>query len=215
MSESSEPAADPPLRIGLTGGIASGKSTVAELFAGLGAPVIDTDVIAREVVAPGMPALTQIRNEFGDRVFDDCGRLDRAAMRRLAFGDDEARRRLEAILHPIIQAETIRQSRVAAGTYQIIVVPLLVKSPLTGFVNRVLNVDCDEETQIRRLMVRDGETEVQARRILASQSTRAERLAIADDVIRNDGDLAATRKQVCVLHEKYLALARGERDPVA
>jgi dephospho-CoA kinase len=215
MSESSEPAANSPLRIGLTGGIASGKSTVAELFAGLGAPVIDTDVIAREVVAPGMPALKEIRHEFGDRVFDDSGRLDRTAMRRLAFGDDEARRRLEAILHPVIQAETMRQSRVAAGIYQIIVVPLLVKSPLKGFVNRVLAIDCDEETQIRRLMARDGETEVQARRMLAAQSTRAERLAIADDVIRNDGDLAATLKQVRVLHQKYLALARSERHPVA
>jgi dephospho-CoA kinase len=215
MNESSDPAANPPLRIGLTGGIASGKSTVAELFAGLGVPVIDTDVIAREVVAPGMPALQQIRHEFGDRVFDESGQFDRAAMRRLAFGDDDARRRLEAILHPIIQAETMRQSRVAAGPYQLIVVPLLVKSPLIRFVDRVLAIDCDEETQIRRLMVRDGETEDQARRMLAAQSTRAERLAVADDVIRNDGDLAATLKQVRILHQKYVALARDEQNPVA
>ena len=200
------------LRIGLTGGIASGKSTVAELFAGLGAPVIDTDVIAREVVAPGMPALVQIRHEFGDRVFDEAGQFDRAEMRRLAFDDDDARRRLEAILHPLIQAETVRQAKVARGPYQVIVVPLLVRSPLIKFVDRVLAIDCDEETQVRRLMLRDGESEGQARRMLAAQSTREERLAVADDVLRNDGDLAATLEQVNSLHRKYLALAAGERE---
>ncbi len=211
MNDTGDGAAKPPLRIGLTGGIASGKSTVAELFGGLGAPVIDTDVIAREVVAPGMPALVQIRHEFGDRVFDELGQFDRAAMRQLAFGDDSARRRLEAILHPVIQAETVRQANVARGPYQVIVVPLLVRSPLVRFVDRVLAVDCDEETQVRRLMLRDGESEGQARRMLAAQSTREERLAVADDVIRNDGDLAATLEQVKTLHRKYLALAAGGR----
>lgn len=209
MKETSEPASQAPLRIGLTGGIASGKSTVAELFAGLGARIIDTDVVARDVVEPGMPALAQIRHEFGDRVFDADGGFDRAAMRRIIFGDDDARARLERILHPVIQAETIRLARAADGPYQIIVVPLLARSPLSGFVDRVLAVDCDEETQVRRLMVRDGESEGQARRMLAAQSSRTERLAIADDIIRNDGDLSATLEQVRHLHHKYLTLAAG------
>lgn len=200
-----------PLRIGLTGGIASGKSTVADLFAGLGAQIIDTDVIARDVVQPGMPALLQIRHEFGDRVFDDKGGLDRAGMRRLVFADDEARERLEAILHPIIQAETVRQAKAAGGPYQLIVVPLLVKSPLVDFVDRVLAIDCDEDTQVRRLMARDAESEGQARRMLAAQSSRKDRMAIADDIIRNDGDLPATLDQVRSLHRKYLGLATGDR----
>jgi dephospho-CoA kinase len=152
MAATSDQAQEKPLRIGLTGGIASGKSTVAELFAGLGARIIDTDLIAREVVQPGMPALLEIRHEFGDRVFDDKGGLDRAAMRRLVFKDNDARERLESILHPIIQAETLRQAKAAGGDYQVIVVPLLVKSPLVHFLDRVLAVDCDEETQIRRLI---------------------------------------------------------------
>lgn len=207
MDESSAPVTPQPLRIGLTGGIASGKSTVAELFAGLGAVIIDTDVVAREVVEPGMPALAQIRHEFGDGVFDSGGRFDRAAMRQLVFGDDDARERLERILHPVIQAETVRQAEAAGGPYQVIVVPLLVKSPLVRYVDRVLAVDCDEDTQVRRLMARDGESEGQARRMLAAQSTRKERLAIADDVIRNDGDLPGTLDDVRKLHRKYLAIA--------
>jgi dephospho-CoA kinase len=211
MAARTEQVSNTPLRIGLTGGIASGKSTVAELFAGLGAQIIDTDVIAREVVQPGMPALLEIRHEFGDRVFDDKGGLDRAAMRRLVFNDNDARQRLEAILHPIIQAETLRQAKADGGDYQVIVVPLLVKSPLLHFLDRVLAVDCDEDTQIRRLMARDAESEGQARRMLAAQSSRKERLAIADDVVRNDGDLSATLEQVQNLHRKYLALADSER----
>lgn len=192
------------LRIGLTGGVASGKSTVSELFAELGATVIDTDVIAREVVQPGMPALDDIRAAFGDDVIDQDGSLDRAALRRIVFADEDARGRLEQILHPLIRAETMRQADVARGSYQVIVVPLLVESPLKEFVDRILVVDCDEETQIERLMARDSESEVQARRMLAAQSTREERLAIADDVVRNDRDLAETRRQVAELHEKYL-----------
>lgn len=211
MTGTNKHAARPPLRIGLTGGIASGKSTVADIFAGLGVPVIDTDVVAREVVAPGMPALAQIRHEFGDRVFDEAGNFDRAAMRQIVFNDDDARLRLEAILHPVIQAETVRQARAARGPYQLVVVPLLVKSPLVKFVDRVLAVDCDEETQLKRLMARDGESEGNARRMLAAQSSRKERLAIADDVIRNDGGLPATLEQVRALHRRYLALAAAER----
>jgi len=196
-----------PLWIGLTGGIASGKSTVADLFAELGATIIDTDVIAREVVMPGQPALDEVRDAFGDAVFNAEGALDRTALRALIFADDQARRELEGILHPRIQQATLKQTQVAGGDYQIIVVPLLTESPLKSYVDRILVVDCDEDTQIRRLLARDAETEEQARRILAAQSSREDRLAIADDVINNDGDLAATGDQVAALHEIYLSLA--------
>lgn len=205
-----------PLRIGLTGGIASGKSTVANMFAELGATIIDTDVIARDVVAPGQPALDEIAATFGESLIDDDGTLDRGALRKLVFADDEARKRLEAIVHPRIQDETGRQSMRAAaarrqsarasGEYQIIVVPLLIKSSLKDLVDRILVVDCDEETQIRRLTARDTESEDQARRMLAAQSSREERLAIADDVIRNDDSLASTLDQVATLHEIYRSL---------
>jgi dephospho-CoA kinase len=195
-----------PLRIGLTGGIASGKSTVADLFAELGATIIDTDVIAREVVAPGQPALDEIAAAFGESLIDDDGYLDRGALRKLVFADDAARKRLEAIVHPRIQDETGRQSNRAGGEYQIIVVPLLVESPLKNLVDRILVVDCDEETQIRRLTARDAESEELARRMLAAQSSREERLAIADDVIRNDDSLTSTLDQVAALHEIYRSL---------
>ena len=132
---------DDPLKIGLTGGIASGKSTVANLFADLGVPVIDTDVIARDLVEPGQPALDEIRRQFGDALIDETGHLDRVAMRKLIFADDEARSSLEAILHPRIGAEARRQSKEANGPYQIIVIPLLVQSPLLEFIDRVLVVE--------------------------------------------------------------------------
>ena len=196
-----------PPRIGLTGGIASGKSTVASLFAEFGATVIDTDIIAREVVAPGQPALDDIAAAFGAEVLQPDGSLDRAALRARVFASPEERKRLEAITHPRIRAETLRQADAAGGAYQLIVVPLLVESPLRGSVDRILVVDCPEETQIERLMARDADSEAQARRILDAQSSRDERLAIADDVITNDGSLEETRRQVAALHEIYRALA--------
>jgi len=205
-----------PLRIGLTGGIASGKSTVADMFAELGATIIDTDVIAREIVAPGQPALDEIAAAFGESVIDDDGYLDRGALRKLVFADDAARQRLEAIVHPRIQDETRRQSGQAEAAsrlanqakshYQIIVIPLLVNSSLKDILDRILVVDCDEETQIRRLTARDAESEDQARRMLGAQSSREERLAIADDVIQNDDNLAKTLDQVTALHEIYRSL---------
>lgn len=198
---------DRPLRIGLTGGIASGKSTVAELFAELGIPVIDTDVIAREVVAPGMPALKEISNRFGPRMVDTDGKLDRAAMRKLIFSDDQARRDLEAILHPRIGAETRKRSESAGGPYQLIVVPLLTSSALRDFVDRILVVDCNEDRQLERLLARDAETEEQARRILAAQSSREDRLAIANDIINNDHSLEHLRNQVADLDRDYRRMA--------
>lgn len=191
----------------MTGGIASGKSIVADMFAELGVPVIDTDSIARKVVEPGRPALDEIRKRFGEDIIDAAGNLDRRALRGLVFADPEARLELENILHPRIGDETRRQADIAGGAYQLIVVPLLVGSRLLEFVDRVLVVDCDEETQIKRLLARDAETTEQARRILAAQSSRAERLEIADDVIANSGSLDATREQVMVLHETYSRLA--------
>ena len=196
-----------PFRVGLTGGIASGKSTVADMFSELGIPVIDTDVIAREVVAPGQPALDEICDRFGKHLIDAAGNLDRAAMRKEVFADDDARLDLEAILHPRIGAETRRQADAAGGTYQLIVVPLLTKSPLVRFVDRVLVVDCDEDTQIKRLLARDAETVSQARRILKAQASRQERLAIADDVIENNSDLVELRAAVTQLDRKYRRLA--------
>lgn len=196
-----------PLRIGLTGGIASGKSTVAELFAELGMAVVDTDVIARQVVEPGQPAHDEIRQAFGDAVFNDDGTLDRSAMRRLIFADDTARQRLEHIVHPRIGQETLRQADAARGDYIIIVVPLLVDSALRQQVDRVLVVDCDEATQIERLLARDAESVEQAQRMLAAQSSRAERLAIADDVIDNNTTLDDVAAQVSAFHDSYIALA--------
>lgn len=196
-----------PFRIALTGGIASGKSTVADMFAELGVAVIDTDRIAREVVEPGQPALEEIRDRFGDAVVEATGNLDRRALRRLIFADDAARIDLEAILHPRIGAETRRQADAAAGPYQVIVVPLLVDSPLRRFVDRILAVDCSEELQIERLLARDTETVEQARRILAAQSSREERLSIADFTIDNGKSLERTRQQVLELDEVFRQLA--------
>lgn len=195
-----------PLRIGLTGGIASGKSTVSDLFADLGATIIDTDIIAREVVEPGEPALDEIRATFGQDLLNEDGTLNRSAMRQLIFADDEARQRLESILHPRIQAEALRQAGVATGAYTIIAVPLLATSPLQAHLDRILVVDCDETTQIQRLMDRDAESEAQARSILAAQASREERLAIADDVIENNSTIEALARQVSRLHDRYIAL---------
>lgn len=196
-----------PLRIGLTGGIASGKSVVARMFADLGVPVIDTDVIAREVVAPGQPALEEISQRFGKRMIDAGGNLNRKALRKLVFSDDQARMDLEAILHPRIDTETRRQADAAGGDYQIIVVPLLVGSALREFVHRVLLVDCDKEIQVQRLLARDAENIEQAHKILAAQASREDRLAIADDIINNNGSLDQTQASVDALARQYQRLA--------
>lgn len=196
-----------PLRVALTGGIACGKSTVADLFAEYGVPIIDTDVIARQLVQPGEPALAEIRAAFGAEVFDTDGRLDRKSMRRVVFSDPSRRKKLESILHPKIRKAVVTQSETVNGPYQIIAVPLLIGSPIRDFMDRVLVVDCDEDTQLSRLLARDAENEDQARRILAAQASREDRLAIADDVIHNEDGIGCTRSQVDALHSKYLVLA--------
>ncbi len=180
-----------PLRIGLTGGIASGKSAAARCFAELGVPVIDTDVIAREVVEPGSDGLAGIHQRFGDAVIRDDGTLDRAALRAIVFAEPSEREALEAILHPLIREKTMRQADDAGGDYQVIVVPLLVESPLKHFVDRILVIDCREETQIARLIARDGGDAAGAQRILDAQASRQQRLDLADDVVCNEGSLDA------------------------
>jgi dephospho-CoA kinase len=199
-----------PYTVGLTGGIGSGKSAVAELFAKLGAQVVDADEIAHELTRPGGEAIAAIRGAFGDRAIAADGSLDRAAMRTLAFGDPRARQRLEAILHPLIRAEISRRVARAAGPYAILVIPLLVEGGVDrSRTARVLVVDCPEAAQIERVTRRSGLPESEVRAILAAQASRAARLAAADDVIDNSGPIEALAGQVSRLHEKYLTLARS------
>jgi dephospho-CoA kinase len=196
-----------PFRVALTGGIASGKSTVADLFAALGVPVIDTDVIARQVAEPGQPALARIVEAFGPDVLGPDGRLDRRRMRERIFADPDAKRRLEAILHPAIRAEMERQSHEEGGAYQVLVIPLFTEGGRRDHVDRVLLVDVPEELQIQRLMMRDGVTHEQARASLNAQATRAERLALADDIVRNTGRVDDLRARVMELDRQYRSLA--------
>lgn len=202
-----EPRHAPPLVIGLTGGIGSGKSTVAGLFADLGVPVIDADAIARELVAPGQPALAEIREAFGAGVINQDGRLDRDRLRRIVFADPDRRRRLEAILHPRIVHEIRRRIRLLRGGYCIVSIPLLVEAGLTGLVDRILVVDCPETLQRRRIARRDRLPAAEIDAVLQAQAGREARLRVADDVILNDRDLATLRTAVETLHRKYTALA--------
>lgn len=198
----------PSFLIALTGGIASGKSAVADLFAAKGVPVFDTDQIARDVVEPGTPALAQIISEFGIDILDAAGRLDRKRMRELVFADPAKRKRLEAITHPAIREELARRSREAnESLYQIHVIPLLVESGRADAYDRVLVVDAPQADQLRRLQARDGTDETTANNILASQASREARLSVADDVIVNTGTLDDLRRFVDTLHENYELLA--------
>ena len=194
-------------RVGLTGGIASGKSTVAKFFAALGVPIIDTDQVAREVVEPGQPPLERLVERFGRAILTPDGHLDRPKLREIVFSDPRARADLEALTHPAIGTAVEAWSAAADGPYQILIIPLLVEKNLTSQVDRVLVVDCDEELQIRRLQARDGSTLEQGRAILNAQTSRTARLKSAHDVIQNDADLSAVRDQVSALHVRYLQLA--------
>ncbi|NHA16043.1 dephospho-CoA kinase [Thioalkalivibrio sp. XN279] len=207
------PFRDGRLHVGLTGGIASGKSTVARLFAERGVPVIDLDQVAREVVEPGQPALEAIVDAFGSEVLDDEGKLDRGVLRARVFKDEAARRRLEALLHPLILEATVRHVEAAGGPYQVIVAPLLVEFGLAGWADRVLVVDCPTAIQLQRLMTRDGNDEALARSILAAQATRDERLAAAHDVISNANGPELLKDPVAQLDALYRDMAAtGERD---
>ncbi len=199
-----------PFAVGLTGGIGSGKTAVAELFARCGVTIVDSDAIARELTRSGGPAIPAIRAEFGAGVIGADGALDRAAMRRLAFADPGSRRRLEAILHPMIRRESEHQAGDAASRYVILSVPLLVESGVDrSRYARVLVVDCTREQQIERVRRRSGLSKEEVRGILAAQASREQRLACADDVIDNTGPPQALDPQVARLHEKYLTLAAG------
>jgi dephospho-CoA kinase len=197
--------------VGLTGGIGSGKSTVADLFAAHGVPLVDTDLIAHRITAPNGIAMPAIAAEFGNEFVAADGALDRARMRTLVFADDNARKRLESIVHPLIRAETEREQREAQGPYVILVVPLLVESGTwKSRVDRVLTVDCSVETQISRVMNRNGFSREQVLAIIARQATREARLEAANDVIDNDNvSLESLEAQVDARHRVYLSLARA------
>jgi len=207
----STPAASRAFRVGLTGGIASGKSTAARFFGALGVPILDSDQVAREVVEPGQPPLERLVERFGRGILTPDGHLDRPALRNIVFSDPKARADLENLTHPAIGAALEARSAAAGGPYQILVIPLLVEKNLSPHVDRVLVVDCDEELQIRRLHARDGSTRAQAEAILGAQVSRSARLKAADDVITNDADMSAVQAQVAALHARYLELARAPR----
>lgn len=199
----------PAFVVAVTGGIASGKSAVTRRFQALGVPVHDADVAAREVVEPGTPGLQAVIDAFGPSVLDSDGRLDRPAMRRRAFADDDARRRLEAIIHPRVREWLHDRAMAQHDPYCLLAIPLLVENmDAYRWVNRVLVVDAPPETQIARLVERDGIDAALAQRMLERQAGRTERLAVADDVIDNSGDEAALDDAVMALHRRYLAQAR-------
>ena len=199
-----------PLVVVVTGGVASGKSAVCDRFAALGAPVFDADVAAREVVEPGQPALAEVVDAFGPDVLDAQGRLDRRRLRARVFADPEARRRLEAIVHPRVRARLRAQVAQARGPYVVVAIPLLVEGG--GRVNypwidRVLVVDAAPAKQLERLVRRDGIDHALAQAMIGAQSTREQRLAAADDVIGNDGDLAQLHAAVDAMDARYRSLA--------
>ena len=201
--------------VAITGGIGSGKTTVANQFAALGIEVVDADLIAREVVEPGTPALTAIASHFGPGILDEQGRLDRRALRERIFSDPAAKSWLNALLHPIIRSEMLRQCAAANSPYCLLVVPLLVENRLTELADRVLVIDVDEATQIERTCRRDGVSREQAQAILASQASRSERLAMADDVLDNQSGTTETiRARILALHETYLAFASQQAPQV-
>jgi dephospho-CoA kinase len=202
------------LIVGLTGGIGSGKSAAASLFADLGVPIVDTDVIAHELTGPGGPAMPALGAAFGPGVLAADGSLDRPAMRALAFGDPATRKRLEAILHPLIRDESASRCRLACESgapYVILAVPLLIESgDFRRRVDRVLVVDCDDEVRITRIAARSGLRREEIERIMAAQCSRDERLTAADDIIDNTGTADKLAAQVAGLHRAYLELAGGK-----
>lgn len=197
--------------VGLTGGIGSGKSTVANMFAARGAAIIDTDLIAHQLSAAGGAAIPAIQAQFGADFITPDGAMDRAKMRERVFSDPTEKNRLESILHPLIRIETERAARQAQGIYTIFVVPLLIESGnWAQRVSRILVVDCPEALQIARVMARSGLVKTQVRAIMQQQASRAVRLAAADDVIRNEGEAATLAPQVDRLHNLYTALAASK-----
>ena len=198
--------------VGISGGIGSGKTTVTELFVTYGITVIDADVIARQVVEPGTPALKSIVDKFGRSVLDHSGGsslgiLDRAKLRTLVFNDSEIKNWLNQLLHPVIRQQMLLQTQQAKSVYCLLSVPLLVENKLYEQVDRVVIVDVDEQSQLQRTLLRDKTNEQQIRAIMSAQATRPQRLAVADDIIDNNGQADDLTKQVTQLHKKYLQLA--------
>jgi len=194
-------------KVALTGGIGSGKSSASALFAALGVPVIDADVISHALTAPGGEALPAIAEAFGADLITADGALDRAALRRIVFADPASRRRLEAILHPRIRANMLADAEAADGPYVILAIPLLLETGQTNLADRVLVIDLPRPQQIERVIARSGLEAAEVERIMASQVSRSERLAAADDIIDNSGPEEALRPQVEALHRHYLTLA--------
>ena len=197
--------------IGLTGGIGSGKSTVAELFAERGIEIVDADLIAREVVLPGTAALGQIASHFGSSILAASGELDRAALRKRVFADTSARLWLEGLLHPLIHDRIVQRIDACQSPYCILASPLLLETSQHQLVNRVLVVDVDETSQLQRTLQRDGSDEATIRGIIAAQMARQDRLRQADDVLDNSGDRSKLDTNVDKLHTRYLELAEELR----
>ncbi|HVJ23408.1 MAG TPA: dephospho-CoA kinase [Burkholderiales bacterium] len=197
------------LVVGLTGGIGSGKSAAADEFARLGAAIVDTDVIAHELTGSGGLAIPGIKKLFGEQAIGPDGAMDRGKMRDQVFSDPEAKRKLEALLHPLIREESARRIAAARAPYVVHVVPLLIESPdYRRRVDRVLVIDAPEDTQVARVRSRSGLSEDEVRAIMRTQAPRAQRLAAADEVLDNGGSRDALRTQVAALHQKYLQFAR-------
>ena len=203
----------PALVVGLTGGVASGKSAVSQAFAALGVPVVDTDVLARELVEPGTPALAAIRAHFGPGILDDAGQLQRRRLREHIFADPDAKTALEAILHPRICAAVDDRLAALAAPYALVVIPLLVETGQQQRVDRVLVVDVPEAVQLQRLCMRDGVDRTLAERMLRAQADRSARLAAADDILPNTGSLKELQNAVRQLHLNYQRIAGVAADP--
>lgn len=196
-----------PYVVALTGGIGSGKTTVSDLFAEQGVPIVDTDVIARELVAPGQPLLASIVSALGQELLDAYGRLKRRKLREMIFTSAETRATLESLMHPRILEEAERQILALTSPYCILVIPLLAESGNHDSTDRVLVVDADTPSRAERLAARDGMTRSQIEAALAAQASRDERFAIADDIIDNSGEKSSLPQKVAALHQRYLSLA--------
>ena len=195
------------LIVGLTGGIGSGKSIVSQLFAKLGVPVIDTDLIARELVKADSPALDEITHHFGPAILFDNGELNRKKLAEITFNNPDQRKQLEAILHPRIKHEMVQQVQQLDSQYAIVVIPLLIEAKQQDLVDRILVVDCPTETQIQRVTQRDHRSAKQIHAILDAQASREQRLQIADDVIENTGSIEELKNKICKLHQKFLDIS--------
>ena len=202
-----------PFTIGLTGGIGSGKSTVARIFAGLGAAVVDADVAAREVIEPPSAALAAIRDRFGPEILTPDGRLDRSRLRKLVFADETERAWLESLLHPLIAERIAGQIAGAAGAYCLLVSPLLLETSQRQLVDRVLAVDVSRQTQLERTLRRDSGERQTIAAIIDAQMSREQRLAAADDIIDNEGGEDSLPQQVQALHRRYVAISADQGSP--